>query len=49
VTHDRRPFNAMRVADSRRGRGLAIVRSVVDDVTAHDVLSGTVVRLGMNV
>jgi anti-sigma regulatory factor (Ser/Thr protein kinase) len=44
-----RPFAAMPASDSRRGRGLAIVRSVVDDVATFDGPSGTVVRLRMNV
>jgi len=44
-----RPFAAMPAADSHRGRGLAIVRSVVDDVIAFDGPSGTVVRMRMNV
>lgn len=45
----RRPFAAMPSADSSRGRGLAIVRMVVDEVTVFDGQSGTVVRLRMNV
>lgn len=44
-----RPFAAMPAADSHRGRGLAVVRSVVDSVIVFDGPSETVVRLRMNV
>lgn len=41
-------FGPMPVADSRRGRGLAIVRRVVDDLTTFATAAGNVVQLRMN-
>jgi anti-sigma regulatory factor (Ser/Thr protein kinase) len=43
-----RPFGAMPSPDSQRGRGLAIVREVCDDVATTSGPTGTSVRLRMN-
>jgi anti-sigma regulatory factor (Ser/Thr protein kinase) len=43
-----RSFGAMPPADSVRGRGLAIVERIVDDVAVLAGPDGTVVRLRMN-
>ena len=43
-----RSFRPMPAADSIRGRGLAIVAQVVDDVTSWRGTEGTVVRMRMN-
>jgi anti-sigma regulatory factor (Ser/Thr protein kinase) len=48
---DRGPMRSvgpMPPADSKRGRGLAIVRSVVDALSIHAGVSGTVVELRMS-
>ncbi|HEY1489070.1 MAG TPA: ATP-binding protein [Micromonosporaceae bacterium] len=41
-------FGQMPAAESRRGRGLAIVRRVVDDLSTFAAPAGTVVQLRMN-
>jgi serine/threonine-protein kinase RsbW len=43
-----RPFAGMPPADSVRGRGLAIVERVGDDVATSTVPGGTRVRIGLN-
>lgn len=43
-----RPFGIMPAFDSERGRGLAIVERIVDEVTTSAVPAGTRVRLRMN-
>jgi serine/threonine-protein kinase RsbW len=42
-----RPFGQMPAADSQRGRGLAIVERVVDEVSTSAGPDGTVVRVRM--
>lgn len=44
----RRPLGQMPPADSHRGRGLAIVERVVDDVSTYTGPDGTVVQIRMN-
>jgi anti-sigma regulatory factor (Ser/Thr protein kinase) len=43
-----RSFGLMPAAESHRGRGLAIVAQVVDDVSSYTGPEGTVVRLRMS-
>lgn len=43
-----RPFGPMPAADSQRGRGLAIVRRVVDALSTYVADVGTVVQIRMN-
>jgi anti-sigma regulatory factor (Ser/Thr protein kinase) len=43
----RRPIGGMPAADSHRGRGLAIVRHVVDGLSTYTDPSGTVVQVRM--
>lgn len=47
-TGARRPFGSMPAPDSERGRGLAIVERIVDDIATSAVSGGTQVRIWMN-